>query len=132
MKRIAILFCILLVIAGLKGCSGKVGLPQGAQKTAEYRGSFDSYKTYGTVQISFHSLPDGSTICRGFFRTTPGLLYWNLTGNVQGNQIQAGFQGRVTGQIRGTLSSDRTTVSGTFELTSSLTDRGTWEGKKKE
>lgn len=133
MKQIVILICTLLLISGLhSGCSGKAGLPQGAQKIAEYRGDFDSHKNWGTIQISFYKLPNGSTTCKGFFRTTPGTTYWNLTGTVKGNQIQAGFQGGITGHLKGTLSSDGTTVSGTFELTSRLTDHGTWKGKKTE
>ena len=131
MKKIIFLFCILLLVSGLQyGCSGKAGLPQGAQKTAEYHGDFDSYKNSGIVQISFYKLQDGSTVCKGFFRTTQGMMYWNLTGAVKGNQVQAGFQGRRTGHLTGTLSSDGTIVSGTFELTSSITDHGTWEGKR--
>ena len=131
MKKIWILFCLLPLISGLlPGCSGKAGLPQGAQKTAEYHGTFDSHKTYGTVQISLYNLPDGSTICKGFFRTTPGLSYWNLTGKVQGNQVQGGFQSGLTGQFTGTLSPDAATMSGKFQLSSPTTDNGTWEGKK--
>jgi hypothetical protein len=131
MKKNLLLFCILALILGfLHGCSGKAGLPQGATKTTEYRGSFDSHKTYGIVQISLYDLPDGSTICKGFFRTTPGLSYWNLTGKVQGNQVQGGFQSGLTGQLTGTLSADGATMSGKFEIASPTTDYGTWQAKK--
>ena len=131
MKKNLLLFCIFALIIGfLHGCSGKIGLPQGAQKTTEYRGSFDSYKTNGTVHISLYELPDGSTICRGYFRTAPTLSYWNITGKVQGNQVQGGFQSQMTGQFTGTLSPDAATMSGKFEITAPTTDHGTWQGEK--
>lgn len=131
MNKIVPVFFILLLISGLQtGCSGKTGLPEGAQKTAEYSGSFDGYKTEGIIQINLYLLPDGSTICKGFFKTMPDQSFWHLTGSVQDNQIQGSFQASLTGQFSGTLSPDAATMSGKYEITSPTTGHGTWEGKK--
>ena len=131
MKRIIrLLFIAAFIASSVHGCAGKLGLPQGATKTAEYRGSFDGYKTYGTLAISVFRLPDGSLICKGWFRTTPNQLIWNISGSVLENQVQAGFQSGMTGQLTGTLSPDATTMSGKFEMTYPTTDHGSWEANK--
>ena len=135
MKRVVTLMAVALVaLFMMGGCAGP-GIPEGSVLRAKYQGHFNSEFSSGTITVMVYDAPDGSIPVSGNLDPESGDAKGDFFGQMKDSQIKAkieGGLGKTSGTLKGKMSADGQTMSGTFSIDIEKgRPLGTWDAQKK-
>ena len=129
MKKNFWLLVLLLVTAALAvGCAEMTGVPQGSRLLSVFKGSFNGIWNEGSVEVRLYQSPDGGKPFTGNFGEDVNYLIFS--GEMKEDELQGQILTPNAGSIYGKLSADGESLSGTYKITLSPFDHGTWHAQK--
>jgi hypothetical protein len=132
MKKNILIIKILVLAVGLVvwGCAAMQGLPQGSVLKSDYEGPFNGQFFWGTIKIRVYEAPGGYRPVLGQLdqEASSGTAFFR--GEMKGSRLEAQFT-IAYGTVTGELSADGNSMSGTYQITESIGEHGTWSAQKK-
>lgn len=134
MKTAAGIAMIGLAALFLAACAALQGLPSGSTLAGDYAGTFEGTLINGKVTFKAYDASGGSKPVLGYLdRGDDQPLFFH--GAIKNSQLDAQFT-KADGTIRGGLSADGSTISGTYNIASSNhpvipPTQGTWKASKR-
>jgi len=135
MKRVVTLMAVALVALFIMGGCAGPGIPEGSVLRAKYQGHFHSEYSSGTIIVMVYDAPDGSIPVSGKIDAESGDAKGDFYGQMKDSRIKAqieGGVGKTSGTLKGEMSADGQTMSGTISLDIKKgRPPATWEAEKK-
>lgn len=135
MKRVVTLMTVALVALFITGGCAGPGIPEGSVLKAKYQGHFQSEFSSGTITVMVYDAPDGSIPVSGKLDPQSGDVKGDFDGRMTDSRMKARIEaglGKTSGTIKGEMSADGQTMSGTFSLDTWMGQPyGTWDAQKK-
>jgi hypothetical protein len=127
--RIAIIGFALLLLAA---CAALQGAPSGSTLAGEYTGTFEGKVVNGKITFKAYEASGEAKPLLGFVELGEDQLFFH--GVIKNSQLDAQFT-KATGTLKGRISADGSTISGTFTVESSShpmipPTQGTWKSSK--
>jgi hypothetical protein len=135
MKRVVTLMTVAFVALFIMGGCAGPGIPEGSVLKAQYQGQFHSEYSSGIITVLVYDAPDGSRPVSGKLDPESGDAKGDFYGQMKGSRMEARMEaglGELSGTVKGEMSADGQTMSGTISLDIKKgRPPATWDAKKK-
>jgi hypothetical protein len=128
-------FIILAIVCLLISCAELRFIPEGSQSLGVYKGSFNGDVYNGDLRFHLFQTPEGDKLFEAnFVRNTQDPTVGRdffVRGKMEASSLKGEMQGEFNGTLTGKISSDGNRLTGSYNITTPDTDKGTWQAKKK-